>query len=249
MSASGARQRVEKVNWYHSIPLDGLITDGKRSLETLKEKEAVLPADLSGKRVLDVGAFDGYYSFEAERRGAETVVAIDKFHQHDWGNEAFEVAREVLDSDVEYVVDDVLTHKFEEPFDVTICFGVLYHVESPHRLLDKLDRITSETLCIETAIIPSPRRRAFLFRADRQASGPLHARFINAIVDYDETVPSAEWLDCELEKRGWRVVAWKANLGDYFKKHVPLLDHVPAPDRTLPMFPVRYSVRAESNAR
>ena len=36
-----------------------------------------LPADFSGCSVLDVGAFDGFYAFVAEHRGAERVLAID----------------------------------------------------------------------------------------------------------------------------------------------------------------------------
>src|SRR6266568_9564153 len=38
-----------------------------------------IPADLTGKTVLDIGAYDGFFSFEAERRGAARVVAADKF--------------------------------------------------------------------------------------------------------------------------------------------------------------------------
>lgn len=44
------------------------------NLETLKRLE--LSDDLSGKRVLDIGAWDGFYSFECEKRGAK-VLAID----------------------------------------------------------------------------------------------------------------------------------------------------------------------------
>jgi tRNA (mo5U34)-methyltransferase len=33
---------------------------------------------IDGLSVLDVGACDGYYSFEAERRGARDVLALDE---------------------------------------------------------------------------------------------------------------------------------------------------------------------------
>ena len=33
--------------------------------------------DLSGITVLDIGAWDGFFSFEAERRGAKRVLATD----------------------------------------------------------------------------------------------------------------------------------------------------------------------------
>ena len=43
--------------------------------------EAQLP-DFRGRSVLDIGAWDGYYSFLAERRGASRVVALDHYA---WG--------------------------------------------------------------------------------------------------------------------------------------------------------------------
>ena len=69
--------------WFHSIDLgDGVITDGDKSLEVLADELATmnLPS-LVGKSVLDIGAWDGFFSFEAERRGAARVVALDR---HIW---------------------------------------------------------------------------------------------------------------------------------------------------------------------
>jgi len=38
-----------------------------------------IPDDLTGKSVLDVGAWMGYWTIEAARRGAEWVCAMDDF--------------------------------------------------------------------------------------------------------------------------------------------------------------------------
>lgn len=63
--------------WYHKIALPGgVVTPGWAPIDADAYK---MPADLTGKRVLDVGAWDGYWSFEALRRGAAEVVAIDDF--------------------------------------------------------------------------------------------------------------------------------------------------------------------------
>jgi len=60
--------------WYHTIELaPGIATPGYIDLR--KTAERVLPDDLSGKRALDVGPFDGFWSFEIERRGAEVLAA------------------------------------------------------------------------------------------------------------------------------------------------------------------------------
>ena len=67
--------------WHHSIDLgDGVVTPGGKTLhhhhdELLRMK---LP-DLSGKSVLDIGAWDGYYTFMAEGAGASRVVALDHY--------------------------------------------------------------------------------------------------------------------------------------------------------------------------
>ncbi|HVL02911.1 MAG TPA: DUF1698 domain-containing protein [Acidimicrobiales bacterium] len=46
--------------------------------ETVPLRESELP-DFSGRSVLDIGAWDGYYSFLAERLGASRVVALDHY--------------------------------------------------------------------------------------------------------------------------------------------------------------------------
>ncbi len=66
---------AENPTWYHSIELaPGVVTPGRVDMRAAAER--VLPDDLSGRRALDIGTFDGFWAFEMERRGAE-VVAID----------------------------------------------------------------------------------------------------------------------------------------------------------------------------
>lgn len=69
-------------HWWHSIDLgEGVTTAGTKPPDLMaREIEALrLPADLSGKTVLDIGAWDGGFSFAAERRGADRVVALDHY--------------------------------------------------------------------------------------------------------------------------------------------------------------------------
>jgi tRNA (mo5U34)-methyltransferase len=70
---------AEREVWFHSIDLGhGVVTKGQKTAPTLaKELEALQLPPLAGKSVLDIGAFDGFYSFEAERRGAARVVSLD----------------------------------------------------------------------------------------------------------------------------------------------------------------------------
>ena len=67
--------------WWHSIHLgQGVVTDGFKTRENLKDElELLRLPDLRDKTVLDIGAWDGFFSFEAERRAARRVVALDHF--------------------------------------------------------------------------------------------------------------------------------------------------------------------------
>jgi tRNA (mo5U34)-methyltransferase len=67
--------------WHHSIKVgDGVVTPGGKTLEHHHDdiKRLRLPS-LAGKSVLDIGAWDGYYTFMAEGAGASRVVALDHY--------------------------------------------------------------------------------------------------------------------------------------------------------------------------
>ncbi|MCP4659871.1 MAG: methyltransferase domain-containing protein [bacterium] len=76
------RQTAESVPfWWHSIDLGrGVVTAGRKSAANLGAELAALEIPpLRGKTFLDVGAWDGYFSFAAERRGARRVLALDHY--------------------------------------------------------------------------------------------------------------------------------------------------------------------------
>ena len=76
------QKRIDAVPfWWHSIDLGhGVVTNGFKTAEALqREMVALRLPEVRGKTVLDIGAYDGFYSFEAERRGAERVVALDHY--------------------------------------------------------------------------------------------------------------------------------------------------------------------------
>jgi tRNA (mo5U34)-methyltransferase len=67
--------------WWHSIDLgNGMVTPGQKSQALLSaEWEALRLPKLAGKSVLDIGTWDGFFAFEAERHGAARVVALDHY--------------------------------------------------------------------------------------------------------------------------------------------------------------------------
>lgn len=103
-STSDLQRQIDQITWFHSIELaPGVVTPG---LDATRDRLDLLqiPADLRGRSVLDVGAWDGFFSFEAERRGAERVLATDSFAWDgtNWSTKAgFELCRSALSSSVE----------------------------------------------------------------------------------------------------------------------------------------------------
>jgi tRNA (mo5U34)-methyltransferase len=162
-SAQLERKVAEFPFWYHRIVLPGgVVTPG---LNPLNVKVYGIPDDLTGMRVLDVGAWDGYWSFEALRRGAREVVAIDDFSDYlgqldgsdrrAW--ETFDFCREALGHDpalcqrTELSVYDVSEERLGR-FDVVFFFGTLYHLRYPLMALDRLAAVCDGTIFVESQI-------------------------------------------------------------------------------------------------
>jgi tRNA (mo5U34)-methyltransferase len=130
---------LKKIKWHHTIELGFYTTNGSNSLEFERENCKAIPEDLSGLSVLDVGAWDGYYSFVAEKRGAKRVLAID-IYQGSCSPDGFFLAKEILGSKVEHRELDVteLEKLDGEKFDVILFMGVYYHLKDPVLAIRKI---------------------------------------------------------------------------------------------------------------
>jgi len=151
------KQEFEASGWWHSFELpDGSILEGKCNLSGLKDRLAVfpLPADLTGKRALDVGTWDGWFAFELAKRGAE-VVAIDC-----WDNPRFREMRRLLQLEerVEYRLMDVYDISPEAlgRFDVVMFMGVLYHLKHPLLGLERVCSVTRDLACVDSFVLREP---------------------------------------------------------------------------------------------
>ena len=71
---------MEEIFWWHSVDLGDHVSPGHKSSELLEREWSNLRLpELSGCSVLDVGCWDGWFSFRAEREGAARVVALDHY--------------------------------------------------------------------------------------------------------------------------------------------------------------------------
>ena len=162
---SGARLRegLERIDWYHTQELaPGVVTPGMFDLRPYVGNYG-LPDDLSGKRVLEVGTFEGFWAFELERRGADvTAIDVDRIQDLDWPprlrpseddrrGEGFELAREALGSSVERVglsVYEATPERLGGSFDLVFCGSVLIHLRDPMLALERIASLTHDRLIL-----------------------------------------------------------------------------------------------------
>jgi tRNA (mo5U34)-methyltransferase len=147
-----AREVAERVPlWFHTFCLDRGSTYTPGIARDHRYRIPPFPDDLRGRKVLDIGAFDGFYAFLAEARGADRVVAIDNEQYVDWVRSRFGIElgpaagfnsiAELLGSDVEYITLDAYDlDSLEEEFDLILCFGTIHRVRDPLGLLDVMRR-------------------------------------------------------------------------------------------------------------
>jgi tRNA (mo5U34)-methyltransferase len=142
--------------WFHNIDLgSGIVTAPDHFLGDYPRFKfdrfaEALPADMSGKTVLDIGCNAGFYSLEMKRRGAARVLGIDSDERY--------LAQARLAStalgleDIEFrnlsVYDVAL---LGERFDLVIFMGVLYHLRHPLLALDLIrEHVTGDMLLFQT---------------------------------------------------------------------------------------------------
>lgn len=145
--------RVERQSgWWHRMELaPGVWTPGvcPHGTDPREVSERFgMPERLDGEVVMDVGAWDGLFTWEAVRRGAERVFAVLPWRD-DWGHrlshDGFVVAWGAMEErhpgmDVEVIaksVYDVATGEHPE-VDLVLFYGVLYHLKEPMRALEAI---------------------------------------------------------------------------------------------------------------
>jgi tRNA (mo5U34)-methyltransferase len=178
MEAAELREGAQRLKWFHTIDLgEGVVTDGLS--DTPSQLERIALADrLDGRSVLDVGAWDGFFSFECERRGAARVVATDSWS---WGpqswssKEGFNFARRALGSAVEDIdvdVMDLAPERVGGTYDLVLFLGVLYHLRHPLLALERVASVTSGQLILETSVdLLGLRRPAMAFYEGKELEG------------------------------------------------------------------------------
>jgi tRNA (mo5U34)-methyltransferase len=150
-------RRVRELGpWFHNLDLHGVTTAPDHFLwnypgNKWRRFENAVPADLSGKTVLDVGCNAGFYSIEMKRRGADRVVGIDTDERY-LAQARF--AAEVLGMEIELRRLSVYqVAQLGERFDLVLMMGVLYHLRYPLLALDLLHRHVTRDLLLFQSLL------------------------------------------------------------------------------------------------
>ncbi len=154
-----AKRLVQGRPWHHDFEIvPGVRTYGFYNPTDLWN-ELRLPPDLSGVSLADVGASNGFYSFEARKRGAR-VVAFDFRHKD---NSGFGLAQYINGmDDIEHHMVNVLDLAVEPygRFDIVLVLGLLYHVSDPYLALANCAALCKERLLVESycidRLLPEP---------------------------------------------------------------------------------------------
>jgi tRNA (mo5U34)-methyltransferase len=134
------QDRIDAINWYHEFDFgDGLVAKPKTpDIENHRKfwdhiHSRLDSIDFVGKTVLDIGCWDGYWSYYAEKRGAAHVLAIDDRDQN-WASDAgLRLAKELFRSSIEINTELSVYDlaNLQKKFDIILCLGVYYHLIDP----------------------------------------------------------------------------------------------------------------------
>lgn len=190
------------VNFYMRVPLGrGEFTDGRVDYTSHPRMLGLENADLSGERVLDIAANDGFWTFWADGRGASELLAIDieGFDDYDWGyggppdwarryvagfdfsaqwaapGEGFRAIKEHLGSTANLVNLSVydLDPNVHGQFDLVFNYGLLYHLRHPLLSIDRVRAVTRGALILETHTVNTlAHLPAFFFYEEDQFREP-----------------------------------------------------------------------------
>ena len=125
--------------WFHNLEIGGIPTAPEHYLGDYpafkwRRFAHVVPEDLTGASVLDIGCNAGFYALEMKRRGAARVVAID-WDPHYLRQAEF--AAEEAGAEIEFRRMSVYeVARLGTRFDLVVFMGVLYHLRHPLLALD-----------------------------------------------------------------------------------------------------------------
>jgi tRNA (mo5U34)-methyltransferase len=140
--------------WYHNVVFaPGVMSNPSNAdypASRWRVLDEVIPKDLTGKSVLDIGCNSGFFSLEMKKRGASRVVGVDimphllaqsRFAAH-WFGLPLEL----------YECGAYDVRLLESQFDIVVFIGVLYHLKHPLYALEQIASVCKETMYFQSVV-------------------------------------------------------------------------------------------------
>jgi tRNA (mo5U34)-methyltransferase len=198
--------------WHQRWEIEpGRFTPGRNDVAAMLDA-VEFPKRLDGMRVLDIGAWNGCFSFECERRGAADVLAIGPEPAECTG---LAVLRDYLGSRVRYQLGSVydLDPQRVGRFDIVLFFGVFYHLRHPLLGLDNIRRVCGQTLYFESELLPDHGAAPIMqFFARDELSGDYSNWFSPNVVAVGQMLFSAGFSQAFLRPYGPTRIVAKASV-------------------------------------
>jgi tRNA (mo5U34)-methyltransferase len=221
LSSSEIQSRIDELApWFHNLDLAGIRTAPNHFLgdypqQKFRKFADAIPADLTGKSVLDIGCNAGFYSIEMKRRGADRVLGVD-FDDRYLDQARF--AADVAGYDIEFQKLSVYdVGALREKFDLVIFMGVLYHLRHPLLALDLIREHAAGDLMLfqsmqrgSSEVMPVKENYPFSDTALFDEPGYPKLHFIEHRYADDPTnwfVPNAAAAEAMLRSAGFEIVS------------------------------------------
>ena len=150
-----AKRIAELGDWFHNLNLKGVSTAPGHFLGDFpnikwKPLRELIPKDLTGATVLDIGCNGGFYSIQMKQRNAERVLGIDVDDRY-LNQARFAAATLGLDIEFEkrsvYAADEIVGQ-----FDYVLFMGLFYHLRYPLYALDRIIKKVAGKLVFQTMV-------------------------------------------------------------------------------------------------
>jgi len=222
---SAALTQLETLGWWYQhfeLPCGLWTGDGEEPGYRPEARwnlfEPYVPADLTGKTVLDLGGNAGYFSIQMKLRGAARCVLVDPFAEF---LAQAEFAVRQFGVEVEMVNDDAHVYCLttRERFDYVLLLGLLYHLKYPGIVLDRAAEMTKERIYIASAVIgpetpdqPPDKQDYVRYTEDALLLDPAYPKlaFVEGLYNSDPTnwwLPNHAALPAMMRSAGLRLIA------------------------------------------
>jgi 2-polyprenyl-3-methyl-5-hydroxy-6-metoxy-1,4-benzoquinol methylase len=122
---------------------------------------------LSGKRVLDLGCCQGFWSFEAAKAGARYCLGLDSSESFIAQAEALRIIYGINECEFRQAhLEEDIWWEGLEPFHITLFLGLFYHLTDPIFVLRRALALTVEAIVIDTEIVPAAESALFIVPRD-----------------------------------------------------------------------------------